>query len=152
MKTYSTDLPTMYGDHHVTEVRRLVLELPGVADVYASSGFQVVEVQYDETKLDPDQIQATLEEAGYIGNVPVPVEKGALSERENGDKPYFRHTEAYEQTGRTVTGSPVVSFAQQVPYAGRPLWPCPGMGPIHKPNEASPTKLGQPAEEEITNG
>jgi copper chaperone CopZ len=130
----------MYGDHHVTEVRRLVLELPGVTDIYASSSFQVLEVQYDETKLDPDQITAKLEEAGYHGDVPVPVEVGALSERENGDKPYFRRTAAYEQTGRTVSGSPVVSFAQQVPYSGRPLWPCPGMGPIHQ------------SEEEITNG
>jgi copper chaperone CopZ len=130
----------MYGDHHVTEVRRLILELPGVTDVYASSGFRVVEVQYDETKMDPEQITAKLEEAGYLGDVPMPVEKGALSERENGDKPYFRHTAAYEQSGRTVSGSPVVSFGQQIPYAGRPLWPCPGMGPI------------QQTEEEITNG
>lgn len=146
MKTFSIDLPTMYGDHHVTEVRRLMLELPGVTGpkhglgVYASSCFQVIEVQYDETKLDPEEITAKLEEAGYLGDMQVPVEVGALSERENGDKPYFRNTAAYEQTGRTVSGSPVVSFAQQVPYVGRPLWPCPGMGPIHQ------------SEEEITNG
>jgi hypothetical protein len=24
----------------------------------------------------------------------------------------------------------MVSFAQQVPYSGRPLWPCPGMGTL----------------------
>ena len=30
MNTLSLDLPSMYGDHHVTEVRHLLLELPGV--------------------------------------------------------------------------------------------------------------------------
>ena len=44
MKKISLDLPTLFGDHHVTEVRRLLLELPGVAEVYASSSFQIVEV------------------------------------------------------------------------------------------------------------
>lgn len=124
METFQIDLPTMYGDHHVTEVRRLMLELPGVEDVYASSGFQFVEVQYDETKLDPDQIKATLKDAGYLGELQVAVEQGAIEDRENGDKPFFRHTIAYQQTGQAV------GFAQKVPYAGRPLWPCPGMGPL----------------------
>ena len=124
METFQIDLPTMYGDHHVTEVRRLMLELPGVEDVYASSGFQFVEVQYDETKLDPDQIKATLKDAGYLGELQVAVEQGAIEDRENGDKPFFRHTAVHAQTGQTV------SFAQKVPYTGRPLWPCPGMGPL----------------------
>lgn len=124
VETFRLDLPTMYGDHHVTEVRRLMLELPGVEDVYASSGFQLIEVQYDETKLEPGTIKATLEEAGYLGELPVAVEQGAIEDRENGDKPYFRHTAAHAQTGQAV------SFAQKVPYVGRPLWPCPGMGPL----------------------
>jgi hypothetical protein len=124
VETLQLDLPAMYGDHHVVEVRRLILELPGVEDLYASSGFRFIEVQYDETKLAPDKIKATLEAAGYLGELPVAVEQGAIEERENGDKPYFRHTIAHAQTGQSV------SFAQKVPYAGRPLWPCPGMGPI----------------------
>ena len=129
MKVISLDLPTMFGDHHVTEVRRLLLEMPGVEDVYASSGFRIVEIQYDETTIDPEAMQAKLEEAGYLGELPIPVERGALEERKNGDKPFFRHTAAYEQTGSTV------GFAQKVPFAGRSLWPCPGMGPINKPEE-----------------
>jgi len=124
VKTYAKDLPAMYGDHHVVEVRRILMELPGVEDVYASSSFQMVEVEYDETKLDPQQIEAILEEQGYLGELPVPVERGALQDQQNGDKPFFRTTAAYKQTGLAV------SFAQQVPSAGRPLWPCPGMGPL----------------------
>lgn len=134
MNKVTLDLPAMYGDHHVIEVRRLLQELPGVDDVYASSGFQVVEVQYDEAKLSLEEINAVLDEAGYLGEIPVTVEQGAVEDRENGDKPYFRHTVAYEQTGKSI------SFAQQVPFAGRPLWPCPGIGPI---------KL---VEEEMNNG
>jgi hypothetical protein len=119
----------MFGDHHVVEVRRLLLEIPGVADVYASSGFRVVEVQYDETSLKAEEIEAKLGEAGYLGELPVPAEKGAAVEQGNGDKPFFRHTAAYEQTGKTV------GFSQNIPFAGRPLWPCPGMGPIRNSEE-----------------
>ncbi len=130
----SLDLPSMYGDHHVTEVRHLLLELPGVSEVYASSSFQIVEVTYDEAQLSPDQIKAVLGEAGYLGEIPVSVERSDVGERENGDKPFFRHSVAYVQTGNSI------NFAQQVPPSGRPLWPCPGMGPIKH------------VEEELTNG
>jgi hypothetical protein len=132
----------MYGDHHVVEVRRLLFELPGVEDVYASSGFQTVEIQFDQTKLAPDQIEATLEEAGYLGELPSPEETDAPATRGNGRKKgYFRHTAAHAATGN------VVSFTQKVPYAGRPLWPCPGMGPLEHAPEA-PAGV----EEENTNG
>ncbi len=124
MEKLQLDLPTMYGDHHVVEVRRLIMELPGVEEVYASSGFRFIEVKYDESKLVPEQIKAALDSAGYLGDLPVAVEQGAVEDRENGDKPFFRHTIAHAQTGQAV------SFAQKIPYAGRPLWPCPGMGPI----------------------
>jgi len=114
----------MYGDHHVVEVRRILLELPGVEDVYASSSFKFIEVEYDETKTNPDKIEARLEEEGYLGELPVPVERGALQDQQNGDRPFFRTTAAFEQVGNSV------SFAQKVPFTGRPLWPCPGMGPL----------------------
>ena len=134
MNTLSLDLPSMYGDHHVIEVRYLLMELDGVDNVYASSGFQIVEIEYDEAKLDAEAIKVVLDEAGYLGELPISVEQGAIEDRENGQKPFFRQSVAYEQIGRDV------SFAQQVPFAGRPLWPCPGMGPIKQ------------VEEETTNG
>ena len=58
VETYSRDLPSMYGDHHVTEVRNLLMALPGVTDVYASSSFRIVEVQFDESALSPNEIEA----------------------------------------------------------------------------------------------
>lgn len=117
------ELPSMYGDHHVVEVRRLLLELPGVTDVYASSSFRIVEVQYDDAKLTPDQIESALDEAGYAGELPMPTET-AVSATENNGQTFFRHTAAFVQTGKSV------GFTQQIAYSGRPLWPCPGMGPI----------------------
>lgn len=115
------ELPTMYGDHHVMEVRRILTALPGVEAIYASSAFHVVEVTFDETRLSGEKIEAHLEEAGYLGELPVPVEAGT-SARENGDIVLFRHTAAHKAAG------PAVSFAQTVSHTGRRLWPCPGIG------------------------
>ena len=99
-------------------------------DVYASSAFQVVEVTYDPEKINDLEIAMKLDEAGYLGEWTVPIEAGATAyHAADGLKPYFRHTAAYEQTRLTV------SFAQNVSYLGRPLWPCPGMGIISKPME-----------------
>lgn len=126
MEKTTIELPTMYGDHHVIEVRRILLEIPGVEDVYASSGFQVVEVDYDPEKTGAAEINAKLEEAGYTQELSVAVETGeAAYKGSNGDsRGFFRHTAVYEQTQEGV------SFTQQVSYAGRPLWPCPGMGVV----------------------
>ncbi len=128
MEKLSLDLPAMYGDHHVTEVRRILTEIPGVEDVYASSSFRMVEITYDPAKVKDKDLRAKLDEAGYLGDLQVPTEPGAPAVGQNGQE-YFRHTVAYE----TVGG--VVSFGQAVSYSGRPLWPCPGMGPISTMDE-----------------
>ncbi|HEY9152271.1 MAG TPA: heavy-metal-associated domain-containing protein [Anaerolineales bacterium] len=118
------EVPALYADHHVTEVRRILLELDGVIDVYASSAFQIVEVAYDENKINDLEIAVKLDEAGYLGEWTAPIETGAAAQPAQESKPYFRHTTVYETTKKTVT------FAQRVNYSGRPLWPCPGMGPL----------------------
>jgi copper chaperone CopZ len=118
------DLPAMYGDHHVVEVRRILLELPGIEDVYASSSFRAAEISYDPAKIESKTITDKLSESGYIGELPIPEETDVPATEGNGKKPYFRHTEAYEETKK------VVSFAQNVGFEGRALWPCPGMEPI----------------------
>ncbi len=122
METRSFEAPALFADHHVTEVRRILLELTGVTDVYASSAFQTIEVSFDPEKVKADEIAAALQEAGYLGDVPMLVETGQAMEKKEGDG-YFRHTAVYE-TVKTV------SFAQRVNYEGRPLWPCPGLGVV----------------------
>ena len=129
METKTFEAPALYGDHHVTEVRRILLELEGVVDVYASSAFQIVEVTYDESTINDLQIALKLDEAGYLGEWIVPIETGATDQQVEGQKPYFRHTTTYETTKQTV------SFAQRVNYQGRPLWHCPGMGEVRMDKE-----------------
>jgi excisionase family DNA binding protein len=126
MEKVTISVPTMYGDHHVIEVRRILLELPGVTEVNASSCFQIVEVSFDPAKLSVAQIKARLDETGYLGELPVPAETGTAvsQEPQAGERTFFRHTAAYEQTKQ------VVGFAQDIPSDGRPLWPCPGLGVI----------------------
>ncbi len=123
METKTFEAPALYGDHHVSEVRRILLEMTGVSDVYASSAFQIIEVTFDPKKIKAGQITARLEEAGYLGDVPMLAETGVAIERKEGDE-FFRHTAVYE----TVKGT--VSFAQRVNFSGRPLWPCPGLGAV----------------------
>ncbi len=124
METKAFEAPALYGDHHVSEVQSILKELPGIEDVYASSAFQAIEVTFDEKKITADKIAACLEEAGYLGNVPMLTETGeAAYGRENGNS-NFRHTAVYETLKQTV------SFAQSVEHQGRPLWPCPGMGAV----------------------
>jgi copper chaperone CopZ len=129
MKTLSLDLPALYGDHHVTEVRRILFELPGVEAVYASSSFHVVEVTYDPAHVDEETIVARLSEAGYLDSLDMPLESQKAPYQEPEQVASFRHTAAYAQTRQTV------SFAHQVAYSGRPLWPCPGMGLVEKVDE-----------------
>ena len=118
------EVPLMYADHHVLEVRRVLQALPGVEAVDASSAFHVVGVSYDPGRISEDEIAARLSEAGYIGELQVPVETGIAVTEEGGEGAAFRHTAAYEQTKQ------VVGFEQSVSYSGRALWPCPGMGVV----------------------
>jgi excisionase family DNA binding protein len=126
MEKLAISVPAMYGDHHVLEVRRLLLALSGVAEVNASSCFQTVEVRFDSAKVAAAEIRARLEEAGYLDELSVPMETGTAVSQESkqGETTFFRHTAAFEQTKN------VVSFAQDVTTHGRPMWPCPGLGVI----------------------
>jgi copper chaperone CopZ len=128
METKTFEAPALYGDHHVSEVRRILLELPGVSDVYASSAFQTIQVTFDPAKIKAEQIEACLQEAGYLGEIPMLVESGIAVEKVGNDQ-FFRHTASYETVKTTV------SFAQRVDHDARPLWPCPGMGPVRKMDE-----------------
>jgi copper chaperone CopZ len=121
MESLTLDLPAMYGDHHVTEVRKILLAIPGVTDVYASSAFQVVTATYDPVRTDASTIRARLGEAGYLEDLATPHETDEAAVSPDEHAPFFRHATGYPQTGR------VVSFAQHVGSTARSLWPCPGI-------------------------
>jgi len=123
METKTFEAPALYGDHHVTEVRRILEGQAGVSEVYASSALQVLEVTLDPEKISVEELTNQWEQAGYLGELPMTSETGIAVEKKEGDG-VFRHTATYETIKDTV------SFAQSVRYTGRPLWPCPGLGPV----------------------
>ena len=122
MDTTTIELPAMYADHHVQEVRRILLEMPGVEDVYASSSFHIAEITYDPEKVESEKLVGALDKAGYIDPLPLSIESDIAVSEANKEDVFFRHTAAFEQTGS------VVGFGQDVATTQRPLWPCPGMG------------------------
>ena len=123
--TVTIETPAMYGDHHVQAVRQMLLEMPGVENVYASSAFRAVEVTFAPDQVNDEDIAKKLEEAGYLGDWSIPIEADAATYLESDrSQSYFRHTEVFEKNRQ------VVSFAQDVGFSGRPLWHCPGFGVI----------------------
>jgi copper chaperone CopZ len=128
MTSVTIDVPLMYADHHVVEVRRILLEAPGVNAVNASSAFQAVKIEYDPDKTSEDALKQLLDENGYLGDLEVPLETGKPAVGSNGET-YFRHSAAYEATGADL------SFGQEITASKRPLWPCPGMGPAPTTDE-----------------
>ena len=120
MKSVTIEAPAMYADHHVVEVRRLLLEVPGVETVCASSAFQAVKIEYDPEQTSEDALNRILDENGYLGDLELPLESGEPAVGSDA-KTYFRHTASYQCAGKTI------SFGQEVASSGRPLWPCPGM-------------------------
>ena len=125
MKMMNVDLPKMYADHHVTEVRSILLGMPGIKEVYASSAFRQVEIEYDAGETSKGEITKNLEQSGYLGELEIPEEADAATYLESDrSESYFRHTAVFE------TNREVVSFGQNVSYSGRPLWNCPGIGVI----------------------
>jgi hypothetical protein len=75
------------------------------------------------------EMRGKLEEAGYLGDLSVLAETGKAVGSGEGPNTFLRHTAVYEQSRQ------VVGFSQNVGYQGRPLWPCPGMGPIRGMDE-----------------
>lgn len=131
METLTLTVPALYGDHHVVEVRQILLALPGIKEVYASSSFGVIQINFDTAKVDESAITAALEAAGYLEEAAVPLESGLAAYQQDDPTAAFRHSTAYEQTQH------VVSFSHQTQVVGKALWPCPGMGPVRMPDDAS---------------
>ena len=122
MKQVRYEMPMLYSDHHVIEVRKLLFEIPGVEEVYASSAFHVVEITYDPTKVNDLELQMKLDQAGYLGEWTFQTELGKAIENKGEFDAFSRHTTVYESTRK------VIGFAQKVDSSQRPLWNCPGIG------------------------
>ena len=129
METITIDLPNMYADHHVVDVRRILLAVPGVEDVYASSAFRVARVRIDPAKVTEADLCAQLDSAGYMGELPIATEAWKTGTPADVVDNPFRHTSAIENVKAMGFGQHVVE------ESNRALWPCPGMGPVQKMDE-----------------
>ena len=115
MTSVIIDVPAMYADHHVVEVRRILHDVPGVRVVYASSAFGVVEIDFDAEHTSAEDLQRLLDEAGYLSPLSVPMESGEpATDRTAADGRYRRHT-----TSNAPSGS-AVAFRQEIAAAATP--------------------------------
>lgn len=58
-------VPDLWADHHVTKLRNVLLDAPGVESVYASSAFNEVAIDFDAAKTDGDKLAKLLTKSGY---------------------------------------------------------------------------------------
>ncbi len=108
-------IPTLYGDHHTTAVRKILEGVPGVEDVWVSADAHQVSLAFDPSKTSKQDVEKVLAEQGYEAGIPAPNYAAGLAERTT------RHTSLMGGTGGSL------AFAEQtLVQGGRPLWPCPG--------------------------
>ncbi len=65
MEKITLTVPAMFADHHVITVKRLLSPLAGVENVYASSAFKEVEIEFDPAKTNAQALAKALTDAGY---------------------------------------------------------------------------------------
>src|SRR3972149_6477513 len=85
----------LYGDHHTTEGRRILSEIPGVTQVYASSAFRQVVIHFDPKKVKPQALEKALADRGYRSDAAETAYATPTAERAT------RHTAAYPRAGST---------------------------------------------------
>ena len=64
MEKVILSMPKMWADHHVLKVRETLTALDGVEDVYASSAWKQVVINYDPGKLSEAAMAEALVRAG----------------------------------------------------------------------------------------
>ena len=74
MKKSTFNIPSMYADHHVLNVRRVLMGIEGVASVTASAAKKAVVVEHDEEVVSVGALRRALGEAGYVVEAPVMLE------------------------------------------------------------------------------
>jgi copper chaperone CopZ len=118
MESKTLTIPTLYGDHHATAVKKILDEMEGVKSVFIATAFRQVHVEFDPKKVKAAEIETALADHGYSEDAPELAYPQAIGDRKT------RHTAAYSGTGNTL------SFGEAPPtFEGRPLWPCPGFKP-----------------------
>lgn len=100
MASITIEVPAMYADHHVVEVRQMLLDVPGVDTVYASSAFRIVEIEFDESAIAGEDLKSRLDAAGYCEQMQIPEESG---EPTAGIPRFQRRTTTNQAAGANVS-------------------------------------------------
>jgi len=120
MKKLVLTIPTLFGDHHTTAVKKALEGMEGIDDLYVSSAFYQILLSYDPKTIEPDMIRSALAEKGYSEDTEPILPADPLPVGESTS----RHTSTYTGIGDTL------AFAETAPtWEDRPLWPCPGFEP-----------------------
>jgi copper chaperone CopZ len=100
MEKVTLSVPTMWADHHVTAVKRLLSPISGVENVFASSAFKQVLVEFDAAKTSQAALVKALTDAGY-----------ALGEEQTlAESPYATPDPAWDKQGQRITTTNLVDL------------------------------------------
>jgi copper chaperone CopZ len=100
MEQITVTLPTMWADHHVINVKRLLSPISGVENVFASSAFKQVLIEFDAGKTSQAALVKALTDAGYA-----PGEEEFLAE-----SPYGSPDPAWDKQGQRITTTNLVDL------------------------------------------
>ncbi len=105
MKRIVIDVPGMYGDHHVTRVRELLLGADGVTEVTASAARRTVAVEFEEASTSAQAIEDLLASSGYPSEAP-PASQAFPKRHEDGSGWYLlpERTTTTERKDREMAG------------------------------------------------
>ncbi|MCC6191554.1 MAG: hypothetical protein IT318_21215 [Anaerolineales bacterium] len=112
MERLTRELPSLYGDHHVTAARAVLLTLPGLTRVCASAAWLLVWVEHD-----PDQVTAEAVRQALA-------ERGDTTGRQNLPPVSARTSDL---TDLAVGPGAAEQFVEHVPAWNSPDAPCPGL-------------------------
>lgn len=65
METFATEIPKLYGDHHVLAIQQLLADLDGIQDIQASAAAHRLTVVFDPERCSGEIIHKRLTAGGY---------------------------------------------------------------------------------------
>ena len=122
MQQVKFEIPVLYADHHVLEIKNILKEVEGIKDFFISSAFKIVKIDFDESAISEEELKTLLVKAGYHGDLGFENEEFSTEPGSKGHKKHYRKGVLYTQTGLTQ------GFKQNVTKTTRKEWPIPGMG------------------------
>lgn len=95
MQEIILDVPGLYADHHVLELKKVLVDVEGVEEVYLSSAWKKVLLRVDPAKTNQEAIEVALAQAGFPvgdGEPPILIEWDRVGRDPQWSKSDFRVT------------------------------------------------------------